>query len=135
MRLRRAPRRAPMETVIAMIDVVFFLLVFFLLIGRMDATAPFEVVPPLGVTGSDLPGGGVMVALGTDGRLAVNGVEMAETAALELLAEMAQADGAALPVRLNAHHAAALGTVLPLLARLEDLGLRDVGLVVTPNPP
>ena len=130
MRLRRAPRRAPMETVIAMIDVVFFLL-----IGRMDATAPFEVVPPLGVTGSDLPGGGVMVALGTDGRLAVNGVEMAETAALELLAEMAQADGAALPVRLNAHHAAALGTVLPLLARLEDLGLRDVGLVVTPNPP
>ena len=134
MKLRRPPAREPMETIVAMIDVVFFLLVFFMLIGRMDATSPFEVVPPLALTGVELPGGGVMVSVAEDGRRALNGVEMAEEALLAALAERAAAEPA-VPVRLNAHHAAPLGEVLPLLGRLEDLGLSDVALVVTPNPP
>ena len=45
MRLTRTPRRTPPESIIPLIDVVFFLLVFFMLIGRMDATAPFDVTP------------------------------------------------------------------------------------------
>ena len=134
MKLRRPPARTPMETIVAMIDVVFFLLVFFLLIGRMDATAPFEVIPPLGLTGVELPAGGVMVAVGPDGRQALDGVEMGEEALVAALAGMA-AEAPALPVRINAHGGAALGTVLPLLARLEDLGLEDVALIVTPSPP
>ena len=134
MKLRRPPAREPMETIVAMIDVVFFLLVFFMLIGRMDATSPFEVVPPLALTGVELPGGGVMVAVAEDGRRALNGVEMGEEAILAALAGRA-AEDPAVPVRLNAHHAAPLGMVLPLLGRLEDLGLTDVALVVTPNPP
>ncbi|KIC06494.1 biopolymer transporter ExbD, partial [Leisingera sp. ANG-M1] len=50
------PSRNPhSETIIALIDVVFFLLVFFMLIGRMDATAPFDVRPATAVTGRDMP--------------------------------------------------------------------------------
>ena len=134
MRLRRPPARAPMETVVAMIDVVFFLLVFFLLIGRMDATSPFEVIPPLALTGSDLPGGGVMVAVGADGRKALDGTEMEAEALIAALRDRAAA-APDLAVRVNAHGAAALGVVLPLLARLEDLGLAEVALVVSPDPP
>lgn len=133
MKLSRPPAREPMETIVAMIDVVFFLLVFFMLIGRMDANAPFEVVPPLGLTGIELPGGGVMLAVGADGQTALNGVEMGADDIVAALAAMAaQGDPA---VRVNAHHAAALGHVLPLLGRLEDLGLGDVALVVTQTPP
>ena len=44
MKLSRPKRDQQSETIIALIDVVFFLLVFFMLIGRMDATAPFDVV-------------------------------------------------------------------------------------------
>ena len=47
MNLRRPSRSAQGEPTTALIDVVFFLLVFFMLIGRMDATAPFDVAPPL----------------------------------------------------------------------------------------
>ena len=134
MRLRRPPPRAPMETIVAMIDVVFFLLVFFMLIGRLDATSPFEVLPPLGLSGTDLPAGGTIIALAPDGRQALDGVELP---ADEILATLAARTGAEadLPVRVNAHHTAPLGLVLPLLARLEAAGLRDIGLVVTPNPP
>ena len=42
MKLARPTRAQHSETIIALIDVVFFLLVFFMLIGRMDATAPFD---------------------------------------------------------------------------------------------
>lgn len=134
MRLHRPPARAPVETIVAMIDVVFFLLVFFMLIGRMDASAPFEVLPPIGLSGTDLPAGGVIIAVAQDGRQALDGIE---TSADDIVAALTarSAEDPALPVRVNAHHAAPLGLVLPLLARLEAAGLRDIGLVVTPNPP
>lgn len=134
MKLQRPLPRTRIEPIVSMIDVVFFLLVFFMLIGRMDATSPFEVTPPLGRTGTELPGGGVIVAVGEDGQQALNGVSMTQEALVAMLAEMLAADSA-LPVRVNAHHGASLGSVLPLLGRLEDIGLTDVALVVTPNPP
>ncbi len=134
MKLRRAPPRAPTETIVAMIDVVFFLLVFFMLIGRLDATAPFEVLPPLGRTGTDLPGGGAMVAVAADGRLALNGVGMTADTLVATLTRLA-ADDPALSVRVNAHQAAPLSAVLPLLGQFEDMGLRSVVLIVSPNPP
>ena len=134
MKLHRPPPRAPMETIIAMIDVVFFLLVFFMLIGRLDATAPFEVLPPIGLSGTDLPAGGTIIAVAQDGRQALDGVELATDEIITTLAARAETDPA-LPVRVNAHHATPLSLVLPLLARLEAAGLRDIGLVVTPNPP
>jgi biopolymer transport protein ExbD len=134
MRLRRRPERTPPETIIALIDVVFFLLVFFMLIGRMDATSPFEVIPPLGLTGADLPCGGATVAISPDGRQALDGTEMSQSELLAALAPRLQADPALL-IRVNGHHATELGAVLPLVAEIEALGARDVVLVVTPNPP
>lgn len=134
MRLQRPPPRAPMETIIAMIDVVFFLLVFFMLIGRMDASAPFEVAPPLGRGGTDLPTGGVIIAVAPDGRHALDGVELGADEIIAALTARAS-DDPAVPVRVNAHHSAPLSLVLPLLARLEAVGIADIGLVVTPVPP
>ena len=67
MKLTRPVRRAMPETIIALIDVVFFLLVFFMLIGRMDATSPFEVLPPITTTGTDMPAGGATVSIGPTG--------------------------------------------------------------------
>ena len=132
MRLTRPPARQAPETIIALIDVVFFLLVFFMLIGRMDATAPFEVTPPTARTGSDMPAGGVTLSVSEAGDMAVDGraVEDPEAALLSAIAE----DPETL-VRINAHHAAELRHILPLIATLEASGARDVALVVTPATP
>jgi biopolymer transport protein ExbD len=121
-------RQAP-ETIIALIDVVFFLLVFFMLIGRMDATAPFEVSPPIATTGSDMPAGGITLSVSEAGDMAVDGTPT--TAPLDiLLDQIAQAPETL--VRINAHHAAELRHILPLIAALEAAGAQDVALVVTP---
>ena len=132
MRLTRPPARQAPETIIALIDVVFFLLVFFMLIGRMDATAPFEVTPPTARTGSDMPAGGVTLSVSETGDMAVDGrsVQDPKAALLSAIAE----DPETL-VRINAHHAAELRHILPLIAALEAAGARDVALVVTPATP
>ena len=73
MKLRRPPDRAQPETIVALIDVVFFLLVFFMLVGRMDANAPFEVTPPYAETGGDMPAGGATISVSESGALAFDG--------------------------------------------------------------
>jgi biopolymer transport protein ExbD len=133
-RLARPERRRRPETIIALIDVVFFLLVFFMLVGRMDATAPFEVLPPVARSGSDMPGGGVTVSIAADGRLALDGVGRERAALLDALAE-ALREAPEVLVRINADRGAELRRVLPLVGEIEALGAREVVLVLTPAAP
>lgn len=132
MRLTRPPARQAPETIIALIDVVFFLLVFFMLIGRMDATAPFAVTPPVAQTGSDMPAGGITLSVGETGEMAVDGQTLLDPMPV-LLARIAETPDVL--VRINAHRAAELRHVLPLIAALEAAGAREVALVVTPSLP
>ncbi|MBO9434991.1 biopolymer transporter ExbD [Ruegeria sp. R13_0] len=130
---RPAPRHHP-ETIIALIDVVFFLLVFFMLIGRMDATAPFDVTPPVSQSGADMPAGGLTLSVSADGQLALDGTELSADQ-IALSVEEALTEQPDLLLRINAHQAAALREVLPLIAKFEAMGARDVVLVVTPPGP
>lgn len=132
MRLRRPARPAERETVVALIDVTFFLLIFFMLVGRLDATAPFAVKPPLGQTGTDLPAGGITLSLSPQGDLALDGTHITPAA----LADTVTARLARSPqtlVRINADQGTELRHVLALITRLEDLGATDVALIVTPD--
>lgn len=132
MKLSRPTRRVLPETIIPLIDVVFFLLIFFMLIGRMDATSPFEVQPATAVTGSDMPAGGATVSVGPDGQLALDGGDISR-AALATAIAAALAEDRNLLIRVNAHWAVELRHVLPLVAEIEQLGAADIVLVVTPE--
>jgi len=134
MRLTRAPRKTPPETIIALIDVVFFLLIFFMLVGRMDASAPFEVLPPESSSGADMPGGGVTVSVAADGTLALDGLIRERAEVLDALATVIADDPETL-VRINADKAAQLRKILPLTSAIEALGAREVVLVLTPEAP
>jgi biopolymer transport protein ExbD len=134
MRLRRPDDKPQPETIVALIDIVFFLLVFFILIGRMDATAPFDVIPPTAHSGSDLPAGGMTIAVDSDGSLALDGAVLERGTVLGK-AEARLLSDPDLLMRINADQAAPLRFVLPLISDLEALGYKDVVLIVTPNPP
>ena len=134
MNLRRPEVRTPPETIIALIDVVFFLLAFFMLIGRLDATAPFSVVPPVGTTGADLPAGGATISVSADGELALDGIPLARAEIMDRLVAPDPAN-AARQVRINAHHAVELRQVLPLISALEEKGVDDIVIVVSPQQP
>ena len=134
MKLRRPPRMAERETVVALIDVTFFLLIFFMLVGRLDATAPFAVKPPIGQTGTDLPAGGITLSLSPSGDLALDGTPITH-AALALAITDRIAKNPRTLIRINADQATELRHVLSLITRFEDLGAADVALIVTPDAP
>ena len=131
MRIARPPAPPRADPIVPLIDVVFFLLVFFMLVGRMDATAPFEVLPPDATTGAPLPAGGTVISVARDGALSLDGAPVAAADLADRLAPRLSATPD-LPLRINAHRDTALRNVLPLVADLEALGATDVALVVTP---
>ena len=132
MKLRRPARPAERETVVALIDVTFFLLIFFMLVGRLDATAPFKVKPPIGTTGQDLPAGGITLSVSPKGALALDGTDITHDALARLLTERLARNPATL-IRINADQATELRLILSLITEFEDLGAKDVALIVTPD--
>jgi len=134
MKLNRPARRQHPETIVALIDVVFFLLVFFMLVGRMDATSPFEVLPPISLAGEDMPAGGVTIAIGQSGELALDGQDVERGALISAILQRLDSQPEIM-IRLNAHKETELRHVLPIVAELEQNGATNVVMVVTPNPP
>ena len=129
MKLRRPSPRSHHETIVPLIDVVFFLLVFFMMVGRMDATAPFDVAPPVSLAGDGMPGGGATVSISREGEMAYRGNIMEPDPLVTLLSQEMATDPALL-VRINAHREVPLRVLLPLVSRLEAAGARNVVLVV-----
>jgi biopolymer transport protein ExbD len=132
MKLRRPPPRTERESVVALIDVTFFLLIFFMMVGRLDATAPFTVLPPNGQTGTDLPGGGLTLSVGPDGSLALDGAPLSADALTDAIKQRLTATPDAL-VRINSDRSTSLRIILGLVNRLEDAGARDVAIIVSPE--
>ncbi len=133
MRLRRQPSRPQHETIITLIDIVFFLLIFFMLVGRFDATSPFELAPPISTNGDGLPAGGVTISIAGDGRLALDGDESELSTIAARLDTLAKQASTPLLVRINADASAPIRHLLRLTAALEGLAAADVVLVVTPT--
>jgi len=130
--LRRPTRKGYPETLVALVDVVFFLLVFALLIGRMDATAPFRIDPPHAASGTDMPGGGMTLTVSADAEFALDGRSIVIDGLLEGVATRLVRDPET-RVRVNADGALELRHILPLVDDITRLGARDVVLVVTPG--
>ncbi len=132
MNLRQDRARTPYDSIAPLINLSFLLLVYFLLIGTFDASAPFDVYPPVARTGQDLPAGGSVLSLSADGDVAFDG----ETVERETLEAVARAAISASPekrfLRVNADGRLRVQEILPLIDLMETAGATTVVLVVTP---
>lgn len=137
MRSFRAPRRkANAEAgLLPMINVVFLLLVFFLIVARLTPPEAFAVTPPK-AAGTEIAGD-VILMMAADGDLAFGAVR-GRDAVLAALArarrDAGASDAAAAPgltLRADAAApAAALGALLPDLAAM---GFRQINLATVPR--
>ncbi|KIC07661.1 hypothetical protein RA19_22975 [Leisingera sp. ANG-M1] len=118
-------KRQAGEPILPMINVVFLLLIFFLLSSQIAPRAPFAVTPPKLETGETAAPEAVLF-MGGDGRLHFSGAEggdamaavMAQAAKLESLTLRADAK---VPAR----------AVAALITRLRDAGVKAVTLTGT----
>lgn len=122
------PRRSPpRESVVPMINVVFLLLVFFLMTSQIAPPDPVEVAPPTSDRGAPIDQG-VRLFLAADGVPRLDGLSGA--AALAALAARDPADD---PVILAADAGLPAETVARVMRQLAELGLARVELSVLPR--
>jgi biopolymer transport protein ExbD len=120
------PRRRALESVVPMINVVFLLLIFFLMTAEIAPPEPLAVTPPAGETDGALPAG-LSLHVAADGRLAYGAASGA--AVWPLLTDRSRE--AALPVRADADLPAT--TLAALLGRLAEVGVTRVDVAVVPR--
>lgn len=121
------PRRPRAESIVPMINVVFLLLIFFLMTSRLAQPDPFDITPPAaGLEGK--PEAEVTLYVDKTGRLSFDGIE--GEAALAQLATVSDQQ-ALLQVRADAELEAAKAA--GLLRRLATAGFARVELVVSPK--
>ncbi len=124
MRIATPPKREMGESIVPMINVVFLLLIFFLMTAQITPPAPFEVAPPRGGTGAELARAPTL-HVAADGQVGFE--DLVGDAALDAVAA-ARAAAGPLPVRADAGlEATALAA---LMRRLAERGVPQVEIVV-----
>lgn len=125
-RPRRRDRRE--DNVVPMINIVFLLLLFFMVAGRLAPDSGAEVRPPASASEAPLPRGLPEIVIHADGAMRFRGRELAAAE----LAERLLVDGVPpAAVRLRADAEAAAGTVTAVVDRLAALGVERLLLATT----
>lgn len=124
------PRRAPAENLLPMINVVFLLLIFFLIAAELAPPTPFAITPPEATATEAEPGRDLVLWLGPEGEMAFG--DARGEAALAALAQ-ARASCVADCDRLTLRADAAVGAedLAKLMPQLAALGFAQLSLVAT----
>jgi biopolymer transport protein ExbD len=130
MRIDAPPRRLPPEPYLPLINVVFLLLIFFLIVARMGPSDPLPVTAP--VADGTKVGGKIALYLAADGTLA-HGAAVGDAALGALSATLAQACAAPCavppPLLLHVDQATSARRLAGVMTQLSAMGWGDVQLI------
>lgn len=128
-----APRpRRQREPIGPLVDVVFLLLVFFLLTGTLEPSPPIEVKPPESEHADSEDRGPLRILLDAEGRIGFDGKVLDAEALAGAIGARTEPD---MPraAQVEADSKATAGSVLTLLKQLRALGLEEFQLVTRPR--
>lgn len=120
------------ERVLPLINVVFLLLIFFMLAGRIAASDPFEVAPPRSASEGAVQRHDMLVLIDAEGRLALDGEIMTKAALQEAVADRI-AGNRQVRVRLKADGRAEAAGVVALMQTLRESGVERLKLLTVPE--
>lgn len=128
------PRRAPSEDqrVLPLINVVFLLLIFFMLAGQLASADPFRIEPPQSRSEGTGAAAELTVLVGAQGQLALDGEEMSAEALQAAVADRLAADPGS-RLRLKADRAAEATQVVAVMERLRAAGVARLKLLSVPQ--
>jgi len=116
------------ERILPLINVVFLLLIFFMLAGRLTAGDPFEIAPPRSASEGPARAKEPLVMVGADGRLALDGSVLDEATLKAAVAERVSGDVDA-RVRLKADGRADATQVVAVMELLRQAGVERLRLL------
>lgn len=133
LRRQRQQQRDEDANVLPLINVVFLLLIFFMLVGRMASLEELEVQPPESVSEDPMAAGDVRVAVAADGSILLGGEAVSADVLLGRIEErLAEEPGMQLSLMGDA--AADSRELVTLMERLRATGVERIQLV-TVQPP
>lgn len=132
MRFEPPRQRNDEERILPLINVVFLLLIFFMLAGRIAASDPFEVAPPRSTSEGAVEQRDMLVLIDAEGRLALDGEIMTEAALKEAVAERISGNRQA-RVRLKADGRAEAAGVVAVMQTLRETGVERLKLLTVPE--
>ncbi len=132
--MRFAPPRPKSddERILPLINVVFLLLIFFMLAGRLAASDPFQIAPPESASEGASAARDLVVLVGADGRLALDGAVMDEAALRTALADRLSA-GEDMKLHLKADGNAQATRVVAVMELLREAGVEKLKLLTVPG--
>lgn len=132
MRFEPPRQRNDEERILPLINVVFLLLIFFMLAGRIAASDPFEVAPPRSTSEGAVEQRDMLVLIDAEGRLALDGEIMTEAALKEAVAERISGNRQA-RMRLKADGRAEAAGVVAVMQTLRETGVERLKLLTVPE--
>lgn len=127
MDLTDPPRRPRAESIVPMINVVFLLLIFFLMTSRLAQPEPFEVTPPEAALDTEAKAQAVLY-IDAEGQMHFDGA-VGEAA----IARLAAASTGSPVVQLRADARLEAAALARILRQLTAAGLSRAELVVRPQ--
>lgn len=122
------PARTDDGSIMPLINVVFLLLIFFMLAGTLAATDPFRIEPPSSDSEWLTEAEALVVLVAADGRLAVDGETLTPDALRQAIADR-MADAPTLQVRLKADGSADADRVISVMEDLREAGVERLQLM------
>ena len=120
------------DRILPLINVVFLLLIFFMVVGSLSATDPFPIEPPHSVNGEAGDPKDVVLLIGADGRLALDG-EPIEAAGLPSAIARRLETAPHPEVHVKADGGAEATAVVAVMEALRGAGVERVRLMTVPE--
>jgi len=133
MRLAKAPVRrigSEDDRILPLINVVFLLLIFFMVAGRLAVADPFRVEPPRSADGAADDRGLAVLLIAADGRMALDGEPVEPGALAAIVGKRRPGD-----VGIKADAAVEAGRVVAALRTLRAAGVERVRLLTVAGRP
>ncbi|HEY7883453.1 MAG TPA: biopolymer transporter ExbD [Cellvibrionaceae bacterium] len=120
------------ERILPLINVVFLLLIFFMIAGTLSVTEPFDIKPTHSDTEAQVATDTLRILLGHQGQLALQEKTVTE---VFLLTEVGKkiASNPSTRVQLKADGRVAGNKVVQLMERLREAGVEKLQLLTTPE--
>ncbi|UKV12720.1 biopolymer transporter ExbD [Thalassospiraceae bacterium SW-3-3] len=113
------------EPMLPLINIVFLLLIFFMIAGSLQKLGPFDVDPPASSTAESQPEDTIVLWFGKNAEIGIDDRQ----GKIADLAALLPADYAGRPVEIRADRTTEGARVVALLKRLQELGIEKVQLM------
>ncbi|MGP1254340.1 MAG: ExbD/TolR family protein [Kiloniellales bacterium] len=125
-------RRRALIGLTPLIDVIFVVLIFFMLAGRLAAPDAFAVTPPDSTSDRQPEPRQIVLLLAADGRVALDN-EIVEDAALGALVATHLEENGSSPVQLKADSQSDAHRVVAVMRLLQSAGVQRLTLLTNPQ--